>query len=95
MIRATISQLKDNLSAYLRKVRAGETVLVCDRDEPVARIERASGLHEADERVARLESAGLVRRPTRPVPLGLLAQDPPRSKRSVLAALLEERAEER
>ncbi|MEX1204473.1 MAG: type II toxin-antitoxin system prevent-host-death family antitoxin [Dongiaceae bacterium] len=31
MYRATISELKNRLSAYLRKVQAGETVLVFDR----------------------------------------------------------------
>ena len=38
MIRATISELKNGLSAYLRRVRAGESVLVLDRKTPVARL---------------------------------------------------------
>jgi len=95
MYKATISELKNHLSAYLKKVQAGETVLVFDRNRPIARIERAGGLHEADDRLARLETAGLVRRPTQPLPLKLLAAKPPRSRRSVLAALLDERAEDR
>ncbi len=93
MEKATISQLKNRLSAYLRKVRAGETVLVLDRDRPIARIERIGGRHDADARLARLEAAGLVSRPTTPLPLAALTADPPRSRRSVLAALLQERAE--
>ncbi len=32
MEKATISKLKDNLSAYLRKVRAGHAVVIYDRD---------------------------------------------------------------
>ncbi len=35
-----IKVLKNNLSRYLREVRAGETVLVTDRDEVIAEIHR-------------------------------------------------------
>ena len=38
MLTATISQVRNGLSAYLRRVRAGETVLVMNRRTPVARI---------------------------------------------------------
>ncbi|MEX2647478.1 MAG: type II toxin-antitoxin system prevent-host-death family antitoxin [Alphaproteobacteria bacterium] len=95
MQRATISELKNRLSAYLRRVKAGETVVVFDRDRPVARLEPIGGPREVDERLARLEMSGLVNRPTRPLPLALLAEAPPRAARSVLAALIEERAEDR
>jgi len=37
-----IKALKDKLSAYLRLVREGETVLVTDRDEVIAEIRRPS-----------------------------------------------------
>ena len=33
-----IGDLKAHLSAHLKRVKQGEEVLVCDRDEPVARI---------------------------------------------------------
>lgn len=33
-----IAELKAELSAYLREARAGGTVVVCDRDTPVARL---------------------------------------------------------
>ena len=33
-----LSDLKARLSAHIKLVRAGEEVLVCDRDKPVARI---------------------------------------------------------
>ena len=38
MLTATISQVKNGLSAYLRRVKAGDTVLIMDRKTPVARI---------------------------------------------------------
>ena len=33
-----VAELKSRLSAYLRRVRRGETVTVLDRDTPIARI---------------------------------------------------------
>jgi len=33
-----VRELKSGLSRYLRRVRAGETIVVTDRGEPVARI---------------------------------------------------------
>jgi antitoxin (DNA-binding transcriptional repressor) of toxin-antitoxin stability system len=50
------------LSAYLKKVRAGQTVLILDRDEPIAMIERVDSRLSTDERLARLEQAGLIQR---------------------------------
>ena len=38
MIRADISELGNGLSAYLLRVRSGESVLVLDRDVPIARL---------------------------------------------------------
>ena len=33
-----IAELKNHLSAYLHKVRAGEEVIICDRKAPIAKI---------------------------------------------------------
>ena len=33
-----VSELKAKLSAYLSAVRQGETVVVCDRETPIARL---------------------------------------------------------
>lgn len=95
MEKATISELKNSLSAYLKKVRAGQSVLILDRDRPVARIERIEASAAADDPVARLERAGLVRRAREPVPMKLLRQEPPRARRSVVRALIDERREGR
>lgn len=38
MKTAKIAELKANLSAYLAEVRNGETVVVCDRETPIARL---------------------------------------------------------
>jgi prevent-host-death family protein len=38
MQRAQIAELKAHLSKYLAQVRTGDTVIVCDRRTPIARI---------------------------------------------------------
>ena len=38
MTQARISELKNGLSAYLRLVKSGESVLVLDRDTPIAKL---------------------------------------------------------
>jgi prevent-host-death family protein len=38
MASVQIADLKNNLSAYLRKVRAGEELIICDRRSPIAKI---------------------------------------------------------
>jgi len=38
MKRAKVSELKAHLSRYLADVRSGATVLVCDRNTPIARL---------------------------------------------------------
>jgi prevent-host-death family protein len=94
MERVTISQLKNSLSAYLKKVRAGQTVLILDRDEPIAVLERVDIEAMPDERLARLEQAGLIKRSKTSKPLETLrGYTPIKSKASVVDALIEERRE--
>ena len=71
MQAVNIKELKAKLSAYLRQVRAGETFLVTDRNQVVARlgpVEQTGGKAES-ELAARLASIGArppmrTRRPT-------------------------------
>jgi antitoxin (DNA-binding transcriptional repressor) of toxin-antitoxin stability system len=56
-----VSKLKDNLSAYLRKVRAGHTVVIYDRDVPIACIERIESSERGADRLALLRAQGLTR----------------------------------
>ena len=49
MMRANISELRNGLSAYLRRVRRGESILILDRNVPVAcltPVERAVGVRQ-------------------------------------------------
>lgn len=42
MKRVSISGLKNQLSAYLQRVLAGQTVIVYDRGRPITRIDRVA-----------------------------------------------------
>jgi len=56
MNRAKVSELKAQLSGYLARVRGGESIVVCDRNTPIAHLVPAT---DGD--------ALVVREPTRPL----------------------------
>jgi prevent-host-death family protein len=93
--KATISELKNRLSAYLKKVRAGQTVLILDRDQPIARLEGVQAGARQDDKLARLERAGLLRRAKSAPALKALRAAPPQAAKSVTQALIAERGEAR
>jgi antitoxin (DNA-binding transcriptional repressor) of toxin-antitoxin stability system len=99
MKKAKISELKNNLSRYLAYVRRGGTVRIFDRDVPVADlvplVQAGARSGDGDSVLAGLERAGLVRRGTGKLPKGFLTRKLPRSRASVVAALLDERRESR
>jgi antitoxin (DNA-binding transcriptional repressor) of toxin-antitoxin stability system len=95
MEKVTISEIKNRLSAYLRKVKAGQVVIIMDRDQPVARLERIAGNGHHDDRLRRLEQAGLLRRAKKPLRRGWPAEPAPKASHSVLDALLEDRRDGR
>jgi prevent-host-death family protein len=79
MKRASITDAKNGLSALIDRVRRGERIVIEDRGVPVARLESVGDLAGDDEgRVARLERAGIVRRPMSDTPKAVLKSPPPR-----------------
>ena len=95
MKRASISETKNNLSAYLDLVKQGETILIVDRDRPVAKLEPIYQEKSAEGRLSRLERAGIIRRGAGKRLKEIIETPPPAAEASVLEALLEERQEER
>jgi prevent-host-death family protein len=93
MKTASISQLKNSLSAYVDQVKAGESVLVTDRGVVVARIDPAAASLDPTGRLERLERAGLVRVGRGAPPVELLRSPGPRpvDGRSIVELLLEDR----
>jgi len=100
MKKASITQTKNQLSALIDAVKHGETVLIMDRNRPVARLEPVSADDnnaDPEGRLARLERAGIIRRSKSAPALDILKLPPPKPKKggSVLQALLDERKEGR
>lgn len=95
----TITEAKNQLSALLDRVRAGETILISDRGVPVALLEPPmwAGAGDPGGRVSRLARSGVLRPGRAKPPLRLLRTPPPRAKRgaSAVRALLQERGEGR
>jgi len=64
MLKANISKTKNELSRYLDAVRGGETVLILDRNRPIAQIQPLSGdVGAGSARLDELEASGLISRP--------------------------------
>ena len=92
MKNARISELRDSLSEYLARVRKGETVIVYDRDTPIARIEPiAPAPGNWPEWIREAERRGIITPPR--IRDGAKLPDPvkPRKPVGLLEALLEER----
>jgi antitoxin (DNA-binding transcriptional repressor) of toxin-antitoxin stability system len=93
-----VSELKNRLGHYLRQVRRGRAILVCDRDTVIARLEPAGqslGAGGPDAAwIAELERRGVIRRATSKLESGWLAERPP-LRADVVAALLREREDGR
>ena len=63
MKKASISETKNRLSALLKEVAQGETILIVDRDGPIARLEAVRpGSGDAADWIGELERRGVVRR---------------------------------
>lgn len=82
MSKVGIADLKAHLSEHLRKVRAGRTLTIFDRETPIARIVPHGG-----------DTVLEIRRATRK-PSGLRLPPPPAAPTDSLAMLLEDRASE-
>jgi len=83
-----IRELKARLSAYMRQVKAGATLLITERGKPIGRIVPLSP--SVETRVQELAQAGLVAwSGRRLVPRAPVART--RGKRTVAGLLLEDR----
>lgn len=93
MKTASITEAKNGLSALIDRVKAGESVVITDRGVPVAVLEPVAEQVDWDERLARLERAGLITRGTGTPPLDKIrAQRPtPRDGADIVQIVLEER----
>lgn len=98
MKKASITEVKNNLSAMIDGVQQGAPLLIMDRGRPVARLDAVRGSAEEDDgRLARLVREGVVRPGRAEPPPSLLSSEPPRARHgsSVVGALLDERRDGR
>ena len=97
MTTASVTEAKNNLSKLLKRVRHGESVLILDRNVPVARLEPLPrGSAEADEAsLTELERQGLLKRGKGKLPKDFWTRPLPKLKGSVVRTLLKMREEER
>jgi prevent-host-death family protein len=92
MKSARISELRDSLSEYLARVRKGETVIVYDRDTPIARIEPIAPIDGLPDLAQRGIRNGILTPPRNPgSPKITLPPYKPKKPARLLEALLEER----
>lgn len=92
---ASISELKDSLSAHLDRVRSGEIVIVTDRKSPIATLERIPPGSLTDPEL-RMVADGVIAPRKTPLDVeALLAMPLAVCTRSLVSAILEERANDR
>ena len=61
MKSVNIAELKDRLSLYLSRVKAGEEIVIRDRDRPIARLVPLRKGDDDDGQLAVLVAKGLIR----------------------------------
>jgi prevent-host-death family protein len=86
-----VTDLRNNLSAHLKNVEAGESVLVTDHRKPVA-ILQGLGDRFPMEQLAALAAAGIITPPQKPLSVGQFLKLPKgESSRSLTSAICEDR----
>jgi antitoxin (DNA-binding transcriptional repressor) of toxin-antitoxin stability system len=90
MKKASVSELKNQISRYLDYVKHGETVLVLDRMVPVAELKPVTGKSSSGKLVA-LERKGIIRLGSGEIPEKFFKEKLSGKRARILDALLEER----
>lgn len=94
MKTAPVAKLKASLSEYLRRVKAGEEVIVTERGKPIARLsslERAAAL---PQHLVAMERQGRIKLGSGRLPRNFWKLPRPKDPKGLtLKALLEEREE--
>ena len=87
---ASVSELKNQISRYLDYVRHGETILVVDRNTPVAELKPITE-RSSSSRLIALERKGIIRRGTSKIQRRFFNAKPGGKDAGILDALLDER----
>ena len=90
----SVSSLKASLSRYLERVKAGEEVIVTERDRPVAKIVPLSNPAGTPEHLRRLEREGRIKLGTGRLPRDFWELPRPKDPEGLLGKAIEEEREE-
>jgi antitoxin (DNA-binding transcriptional repressor) of toxin-antitoxin stability system len=91
MKKASVSDLKNQISRYLDYVKHGETVLVLDRNVPVAELKPVT-VKSSSEKLIALERNGVIRLGSGKIPEKFFKEKLGGKRAKILDALLQERA---
>jgi antitoxin (DNA-binding transcriptional repressor) of toxin-antitoxin stability system len=94
MKTVNIADLKNRLSRHLRDVRAGQEILIRDRQAPVARIVPITRDASDDEELHALAARGKIRLGGRPIEESFWNLPAPRVRANVLKRALERERDE-
>lgn len=98
MATVKIAELKDQLSAFLHRVRAGEELIIRDRNLPIAKIVPLHG-EDADREEIALVASGHMRLPAQALDLkrfwniGAAMKKSPRITKAIQQAIVADRKE--
>jgi prevent-host-death family protein len=97
MRNVNIAELKNRLSAYVKYAKAGETVIIRDRNTPVAQLVPMPVDDSMTDEERELVAAGLLRMPEKPWDFETFDKLPiaPVEGNALTKALLDEREEGR
>lgn len=92
MKTVTVSRLKASLSEYLRRVKAGEQVLVTERGRPIAMLSPTVSSKTLPKHLVEMEKQGLIKLGSGKLPKGFWDMPRPKDPKGLtVKAVLEER----
>ena len=94
MKQVSVTELKNQLSRYLRLVKRGETIEILERSVPVARLEGVQGrAASGDGHLERLRRDGIVLPAKRRARVDLLKESPVPCRADAVQAVIDERGD--
>jgi prevent-host-death family protein len=94
MKTASVSKLKASLSEYLKRVKAGEEVLVTERGRPIAKLCPTSSADTLTEHLVDMEKQGLLKRGSGKLPKNFWELPRPKDPKGLVRKAVSQEREE-
>lgn len=88
MKSVNVAQLKDGLSSYLKLARAGEEIVIRDRQTPIARLMPLSDVEAIDDEMNALAASGKMRLPSKPFDAKIFPKNAPKVPTKIIVEAL-------